>query len=385
MLSDVLNSSELFYEELSPEEMVRLIFDYAGRIGREKKLNNLLMLMANMGKELIVADRCSVWLHDKEKNELWTAVAHGVDELRVPYGTGLVGYSIKNNEQVFIDDAHNDPRFNPEPERKTGYITKSILVIPFANSDGEIIGAFQAINKRTKNSVFSQYDIERLNMVASYSGKSLESAILNKEIEETQREIVFLMGEIGESRSKETGNHVKRVAEYSKLLALLLGMDEDEANLLKEASPMHDIGKVSIPDSILNKPGKLTDDEFEVIKTHTVTGFNLLNKSNRKLIKAAAIVAYEHHEKYNGKGYPRGISGEDIHIYGRITAVADVFDALGSDRCYKAAWELDRILKLFKEEKGQHFCPKVMDAFLNNVDKFIEIKNTYMDDCAESE
>ena len=365
--------------ELSADQMLKLIFHYAGKIGNEKKLDKLLMLMADMGRELIVSDRCTVWLLDKEKNELWTKVAHGVSELRIPAGTGLVGHAITEKEQIVIDDAYTDPRFNPEPDKRTGYHTKSILVIPIYNNEEEIIGAFQAINKMTASECFSPYDIDRLNLVASYSGKSLESAFLVQEIEETQREIVLLMGEVGESRSKETGNHVKRVAEYSKLLALLIGMSEEEASLLKEASPMHDIGKVAIPDSILKKPGKLTEEEFDVMKSHTDVGYGILNRSQRKIIKSASIVAYEHHEKYNGKGYPRGIAGENIHIYGRITAVADVFDALGSDRCYKAAWELDRILNLFKEERGQHFCPVVIDAFLNNLDKFIAIRDKHQD------
>ena len=146
------------------------------------------------------------------------------------------------------------------------------------------------------------------------------------------------MGAIGESRSKETGNHVKRVAEYSYLLAKLSGLNEDESELLKQASPMHDIGKVAIPDSILHKTDKLTKLELEIMKTHALKGYELLKGSDRPLLKMAAIIALEHHEKWNGEGYPTGLKEEEISIYGRITAICDVFDALGSDRCYKKAW-----------------------------------------------
>jgi PAS domain S-box-containing protein len=200
---------------------------------------------------------------------------------------------------------------------------------------------------------------------------------LNEEITNTQREVVLTMGAIGETRSKETGLHVQRVAEYSYLLAKLAGMNEDEALLLKQASPMHDIGKVGIPDSILNKPGKLTKEEFEIMKTHTSLGYDMLKHSNRDILKASSIVALEHHEKWNGSGYPHGLKGEDIHIYGRITAIADVFDALGHDRVYKKAWKLDRILELFKNERGIHFDPKLIDIFFENLDKFLEIKKMY--------
>ena len=221
---------------------------------------------------------------------------------------------------------------------------------------------------------------ERINnMAKTLQEDKNEILALNREIEDTQKEVVFTMGAIGESRSKETGNHVKRVAEYSKLLALKYGLPYQEAELLKQASPMHDIGKVAIPDSILNKPGKFTPEEFEVMKTHALLGYEMLKHSDRALLKAAAIVANEHHEKYDGTGYPNKISGEDIHIYGRITAVADVFDALGSDRVYKSAWEDEKIFALFKEESGKHFDPKLVSIFFANIDEILAIRDTYKD------
>ena len=140
---------------------------------------------------------------------------------------------------------------------------------------------------------------------------------------------------------------------------------------------MHDIGKVGIPDAILKKPGKLTEDEFEIMKTHAEIGFNLLNHSNRPVLKTAAIIAYQHHEKWNGTGYPQQLSGEDIHIYGRITAVADVFDALSSARVYKEAWPLEKVLLLFKEQRGNHFDPSLVDLLVNNLPKFLEIRERY--------
>lgn len=200
---------------------------------------------------------------------------------------------------------------------------------------------------------------------------------LNEEITTTQKEVVLTMGAIGETRSKETGLHVKRVAEYSYLLALLAGLDEQEAILLKQASPMHDIGKVGIPDSILNKPGKLTPEEFEIMKTHSILGYEMLKHSEKPILKASAIVALTHHEKWNGTGYPYGLGGEEIHIYGRITAIADVFDALGHDRVYKKAWEMERILELFREERGRHFEPRLIDIFVENLERFLEIKKMY--------
>lgn len=202
---------------------------------------------------------------------------------------------------------------------------------------------------------------------------------LNREIINTQKEVIFTMGSIAETRSKETGNHVKRVAEYSHIFALLLGLGEETAELIKQASPMHDIGKVGIPDAILNKPGKLTKDEFEKIKTHSQLGYKMLNHSKRPILQVATIIAREHHEKWDGSGYPRGLAGNDIHLYGRISAIADVFDALGSSRCYKKAWKDEDIWAYFKEQKGKHFDPELIDIFFENLAVFKEARKKYRD------
>ncbi|NIK79831.1 response regulator RpfG family c-di-GMP phosphodiesterase [Paenibacillus castaneae] len=374
-MHDETREMSLYQTDLSPEQMLKVIFKYTAKISNEKKLDSVLILMANMGREMIVADRCTVWLIDIARNELFTVVAHGIGEIRIPYGSGLVGNAISTGEPIIIDDAYADSRHNPETDKKTGYRTKSILTIPFRNNQGEIIGAYQAINKMTEAQTFSTKDMEYLTLAASYSGKSLESIMLYEEIIETQKEIIYKMGEIGENRSKETGNHVRRVAQYSYILALGLGLSEIEAERLRSASPMHDIGKVAIPDSILQKPGKLTSEEFELMKTHSEIGFHLLHSSKRPLMQAAAIVAMQHHEKWDGSGYPQGLKGEEIHIYGRITAIADVFDALGSARVYKAAWELDRILLLMEEERGKHFDPRVVDVFFERLPQLLEIRD----------
>jgi len=202
---------------------------------------------------------------------------------------------------------------------------------------------------------------------------------LNRDITDTQKEVIFTIGSIAETRSKETGNHVNRVAEYSNIFALQLGFGEETAELLKQASPMHDIGKVGIPDAILNKPGRFTKDEFEQMKTHAELGYRMLKHSKRPILQVAATIAREHHEKWDGSGYPRGLAGNDIHIYGRITAIADVFDALGSQRCYKEAWQDEDIWAYFKEQKGKHFDPELVDIFFENLEIFKEIRQQYRD------
>jgi len=289
-----------------------------------------------------------------------------------------------NPEPVFIIDHKANIVFKNNPANK---LFPSTLVFDFLNdsldledilNDNKLI---QIKHKFDDENIyqFSLQGVKHMKKIMAYGTNITESVKANEEIINIQKDIVYTMGAIGETRSKETGNHVKRVAEYSKILALKYGLSEDEANLLKLASPMHDIGKVGIKDEILNKPGKLTDKEFNIMKTHSTLGFNMLKNSDKLILKAASIVAHEHHEKWDGSGYPKKLKGEEIHIYGRITAVADVFDALGSKRVYKEAWELDRIFDLFKDQKGKHFDPKLVDLFFDNFEDINEIRLKYQD------
>lgn len=202
---------------------------------------------------------------------------------------------------------------------------------------------------------------------------------LNQEIWKTQHELLYLLGEVGETRSRETGNHVRRVAKYSKLLGELHGLGEEEINLLYSASPMHDIGKIGIPDAVLLKPGKLDETEFLTMKKHAEIGFEILKNSKRPMLEAAAIIAHEHHERWDGKGYPQNLSGEQIHIYGRITALADVFDALGCARIYKKSWPMEEVIDYIKLESGKQFDPHLVDLFIENLDKFIAISEEFGD------
>jgi response regulator RpfG family c-di-GMP phosphodiesterase len=226
---------------------------------------------------------------------------------------------------------------------------------------------------------FREMDKNLLEIFSHNISNAFENAALNLKLQDAQKEIIYTLGEIAEARSKETGNHVKRVSEFSKLLALKYGMSESDAETISLASAMHDIGKLGVPASILNKPGKLTIEEFEVIKTHTTIGYDMLKNSAKEIIRTASIIAYHHHEKYNGNGYPNGLKGEEIHLYGRITAIADVFDALGTKRIYKPAWDLDKILEYFKAQRGEHFDPHLVDLFFSYIDEFIAIRDSFKD------
>ena len=212
---------------------------------------------------------------------------------------------------------------------------------------------------------------------------ALENIELYEDVTNTQKDIIYSVCELAESRSKETGNHVRRVAMYSKLMAQKYGLTEHEIDELYYASPLHDVGKVAIPDSILNKPGPLDPDEWEVMKTHAEVGFNSLRHMEKPIFQAGAIIAGQHHENWDGSGYPNGYKGEEIHIYGRITAVADVFDALMSKRCYKPAWAQEDVNKFITEQKGIKFDPKLIEIFVEYNSEFVEIFEQYRDEVLE--
>ena len=215
--------------------------------------------------------------------------------------------------------------------------------------------------------------LEQNNLDLNVKIKHNEERLLS-ELEETQKEIIYVLTEVMESASDETGQHIKRVAHISELLAILhKSISKDEALLVKHASPLHDIGKITIDQHILHKPDKLTEEEFCFMKEHTTNAYNLLKKSKRKLIQAGAVIAYQHHEKWNGKGYPQGLQGEDIHIYGRIVALADVLDALTHKRIYKDSWSFEEATKYIIEHKGTQFDPYLVELFETHLDKFKEI------------
>ena len=225
----------------------------------------------------------------------------------------------------------------------------------------------------------SELDRQQLDIFARNIGDSFENIQLKEAIEDAQREIIYRLGGVVETRSKETANHVRRVAKISRLLARAAGMTEREALIFEYASPMHDIGKVGIPDEILNKPGKLTPEEWEIMKTHAYVGYDILKGSDHEILQTAAIIALEHHEQWDGGGYPFNKRGHEISLHGRITAIADVFDALASERCYKAAWPMDRVLKLFREEQGRHFDPHLVDLMFEALDDIVAIRDQFRD------
>ncbi len=218
-----------------------------------------------------------------------------------------------------------------------------------------------------------------IHSLISLSQDISDSISLNEQIIESQKELIYVLGEVVDNRSQEAGLHIKRVAVISEFLALKYGLSEEHSAMIKIASPLHDIGKVGIPDEILNKPGKLSDAEFRIMKGHANMGFQLLNRLDKPLIKMAATIAHEHHERYNGQGYPAGLVGDHIAIEARIVSIVDVFDALSSRRIYKEPWTDQDILDYLNANKAMEFDHELVDLFMENIDEIIQIRNRLRD------
>lgn len=193
------------------------------------------------------------------------------------------------------------------------------------------------------------------------------------------QDLVIRLSHIAESRDPETGKHIERMAFYAQIIATKLGLGPEIEERIFLAAPMHDIGKVAIPDHILLKPGKLTPEEFDIMKTHAARGADFLQGSELPLLQMAHDIALGHHEKYDGSGYPAGLAGDAIPMAARIVAVADVFDALTSSRPYKPAWEIDRALDFMRAQRGMHFDPQVLDAFLDSLEQVLDIQRRLRD------
>lgn len=342
----------------------------------------LLRVIAEETKIAIQADRCTVFMYDKDKNELWSKVALGMDsqEIRFPADKGLAGYVVKTGEPLNIPNAYNDPRFNPDIDKETGYHTKTILCMPIKNNNQEIIGAFQVLNKL--GGVFTKGDEDLLVAIGGSASIALENAQLFEQQKELYKEqkvlfesFIDTLATSIDARDKITAGHSSRVKLYSMLIVDALDCDEKFKEIVEKAAILHDIGKIGIRDSVLQKEGKLTDEEYKHIQEHVKITHDILEKIHTSEdFKQITEIACSHHEKFDGSGYYRHLSGENIPYGGRILAVADVFDAITSKRHYRDKMPIQNVIDILISGKDKHFDGKLVDTFLRiSADKIIKV------------
>jgi putative methionine-R-sulfoxide reductase with GAF domain len=332
----------------------------------ERKLESLLDVITRETTQMLKCDRCSVFVLDSHKGELWTQVAQGLDgsrTIRVTLsGTSIVSLCARTGRVINIPDAYNDPRFDPEVDKVTGYRTNNILCVPMHNRNGAVIGVFEVMNK--ENGTFHDEDEEWLQALAAVAGGLIEQAQQYSEIEHFVDKTLETLAQTIDKRDPLTAGHSIRVTHYSLLIGEKMAVSEDELDVLRYSAMMHDYGKIGVPEAILWKNGRLTPEEYACVQTHAKITYDLLSNlpfTNR--LAQVPFVASCHHEKLDGTGYYRGLKGHEIPFLARVITVSDVFDALTSVRHYRNRMSITKVFEIMESGRENHFDPEVVDSF----------------------
>lgn len=355
-------------KKLTAEEKLKLLVSFGTHISAEMHLDKLLGLIAQQITTILDAKRCTIYLIDHERMELWSKTTNGEGlehtEIHLPISQGgIISQVAFSGETINVPNAYEDSRFSMAVDLVTDFRTRSLLAVPLKNNSGKVIGVFAVANK-TGEIPFDQNDEGLLLLLSSLASSTIENVALYQELQDAQLETIYRLAITAEYRDQQdTRAHLKNISLISYLLAQTLGLAKRDTELIKNASLLHDIGKVALADNILLKPGKLTAQEFEKMKAHTLYGGKILQGAHSKVLQMAHQMSLYHHEKWNGKGYPKGLKGEDIPLVARIVTVADVFDALCQIRVYKQAWKTEEAYQFILEQSGQDFDPRVVAAF----------------------
>ena len=365
------------------EKPIVALLNVARTLAAETSLEHLLKTVAEEIKKVLDADRCTVFLLDRQKNELVSKVALGMgtQELRFPADKGLAGYAAQMGEIINIKDAYKDERFNSDIDKETGYKTKTILCMPIWNMKHEILGVFQVLNKNN-DAFFTKEDEDILIAIGSSAGIAIENAKLFESQQmmiDQQKELfknfVDTLAASIDARDKITAGHSNRVKMYSELICEVMNVDERTTANIIHAAILHDIGKIGIRDAVLQKDGKLTDDEYKHIQEHVKITYDILNRVYiSEEFKEVAEIASSHHEKYDGTGYFRKLKGNDIPFGGRVLAVSDVFDAITSKRHYRDKMPIRNALDIIKSGAWKHFDGDIVEAFFKiKLDRLVDV------------
>ena len=298
----------------------------------------------------------------------------------------IAGYAVLTKKVLNIQNVKAIPqgssfRYNPDWDERADYSTQSMMVVPMLNREDEVVGVLQLINALEDRGVvpFPAENEKLASSLASQAAVAIENAELTEDLKQAHLDTIFRLGVAAEYRDRETANHIKRMSHYCAQIAAGLGWADEAVNMILWSSLMHDVGKLGIPDTILQKPGRLTPEERRLMEFHTIIGGNILKGSEAAVLRQSRIVALTHHEKFDGTGYPQGLKGEEIPLACRITILADVFDALSSKRVYKEALTEEEVLCILAEGQGTFFDPKILDIFLKRIETMRGIRARFVD------
>lgn len=359
-----IENSRLFQKAEEKIRNLTALSEVSAIITSSLELKEVLKSIMEMATKLMKAEASSLMLIDEKTQELVFEEALGekeekVKKIKLRIGEGIAGYVAKFGIPLLISDAYSDPRFNPEVDKFTGFRTKSILCVPLKIKD-KIIGVVEVLNRIDKKS-FDEDDKELFSALANHAAIAIENARLYKELRELFLGVVKSLAEAIDAKSAYTHGHSQRVSEYSLAVAQELNLNKEEQEIVEIAGILHDIGKIGIDEKILNKPGNLTQQEYEEIKKHSTIGAEIIEPVSA--LKEIVPAIKHHQERYDGSGYPDGLKGEKIPLIARILAVADAFDAMTSDRPYRKKLSDEVALSEIEKNKERQFDPEIVEAF----------------------
>lgn len=362
------------HEDLNEQvKRLSLLLDLSKKFNSAITFKNLFKLVVREASRIVNAERSSIFVVDRDKNTLWTTIAQGTRRIELEMGEGIAGWVAQNGEMCVLDNPYKDKRFNKKVDSERNFKTRNLVAFPLHNRKGTIIGIFEVLNK--KGGTFTDDDVELLTGIAGQIAISLETVLAYEEIMKSFESFIEVMAATIDARRPPMAGHSKRVSQYGTILAKEMGLTTDQIESVRLAGLLHDYGKIGIPDSILQKRSKLTDEEYDKIKEHVQITRDILKKIrySDELKKVYEIAGY-HHERFDGKGYPNGIKGENTPVEAKILALVDVFDAAVSEREYKKAKACDIVLQEILKGSGTEFDPDVVEGFKNCYDKIIKVK-----------
>ena len=347
---------------------LNLLYEVGKKVGSASQLVPVVKQITVMTQRTLAASASSVLLLGDQEQELFFEVAVGpagktLRQVRLGMQSGIAGWVASHGKPLIINDVSSDQRFDKSVDEVTGFVTRSIICAPLV-THRQVIGVIEVLNK-VDGSDFTEQDLAALVSVASTAAMAIENARLHQTVLDAYKSTIKALAAAIDAKDPYTRGHSQRVMEYALLGATSLAFPQEELEILEYAGLLHDIGKIGISDSILGKPGRLTDQEWEIMRRHPQIGFNIL--TDIPFLEKASVLILHHHERYDGNGYPSELKHEEVLIGARLLAVADAFDTMTTDRSYRAALGTDYAIKELYRCSGSQFCPVATEAFISGL------------------
>jgi putative methionine-R-sulfoxide reductase with GAF domain len=351
------------------KKRLALLYKVGQKASLELQVSKLLDQISLMTRQTLRASAASVLLVDGKEGELYFEVAQGragktLKKMKLMVNSGISGWVVSNGKPLIVNNVASDRRFNRNIDNLTGFVTKSILAVPLV-SEGSIIGVIEVLNKIGGNG-FNKQDMEALVVLASTAAIAISNARLHQKVLDDHKNTVKALAAAVDARDHYTCGHSQRVTRYALLGGIKLSLPAEELEVIEYAATLHDIGKIGISDTILCKPGYLTDEEWVIMRQHSEIGAKILE--GIPFLEKARELVLHHHERYDGKGYPEGLAGQEIPVGARLIAIADAFDTMTTDRAYRPLPGIDYAVRELYRCSGTQFCPVAVEAFVSGLE-----------------